>query len=110
MQGYVLEVKNICLLLIFCVLQLYHALFLMNVARPFFPHHTKKNCSTPQNHHFSDTDAQNSEDHGPVPLLEYTQSCKKPCDRMNNKTQLYYHKLPHTSHMMLLAKQAEQLN
>jgi hypothetical protein len=35
-----------------------------------------------------------------VPLLEYTQSCKEPCDRMNNKTQLYYHKLSHTSHMM----------
>ena len=94
----------------FCVLQLYHALFLMDVARPFFPHHTKKNRSTPQNHHFSDPNAQNSEDHGPVPLLEYTQSCKEPCDRMNNKTQLYYHKLPHTSHMMLLPKQAEQLN
>jgi len=40
MQGYVLEVKNICLLLIFCVLQLYHGLFWMDVARPFFPHHT----------------------------------------------------------------------
>ena len=36
MQGYVLEVKNICLLLTFCVLQHYHALFWMDVARPFF--------------------------------------------------------------------------
>ena len=111
MQGYVLEVKKyIFLLLIFCVLQLYHALFWMDVARSFFPHHTKKNCSTLQNHHFSDPDAQRSEDHGPVPLLEYTQGCKEPCDSMNNKSQLYYHTFPHTSHMMLQAKQAEQLN
>ncbi len=51
-----------------------------------------------------------SEDHGPVPLLEYTQSCKDPCDSMNNKTKLHYHELSHTSHMMLQAKQAEQLN
>ena len=51
-----------------------------------------------------------SEDHGPVPLLEYTQSCKESCDSMNNKTQLHYHELSHSSHMILQAKQAEQLN
>ncbi len=45
-----------------------------------------------------------------MPLLEYTQSCKEPCDSMINKTQLHYHELSHTGHMMLQAKQAEQLN
>ena len=87
MQGYVLEVKNIYFYCSFFV----YSNFIMPcfgwmLLDPFFPRHTKKNCSTPQNHHFSDPAAQNSEDHGPVPLLEYTQSCKEPCDRMNKKT------------------------
>ena len=58
MQGYVLEVKKYMSIANFCGLQLYHGCFWMDVALPCFPHHTKKNCSTPKNHHFSDPDAQ----------------------------------------------------
>ena len=105
MQGYVLEVKKYMSIANFCGLQLYHGCFWMDT---LFSSSHKKELFDPQKSPFLRPRC--SEDHGPVPLLEYTQSCKEPCDSMNNKTQLHYHELSHTSHMILQAKQAEQLN
>ena len=58
MQGYVLEVKNICLLLIFVDSNFIMAVFGWMLLYPVFLITQKKNCSTPKNHHFSDPDAQ----------------------------------------------------
>ena len=107
MQGYVLEVKKYVYRSFFVDSNFIMACFGWMLLNTFFSSH-KKELFSPQKSPFLRPRC--SEDHGPVPLLEYTQSYKEPCDRMNNKTQLYYHKLSHTSHMMLLPKQAEQLN
>ncbi len=48
MQGYVLEIKIYMSIANFCGLQLYHDLFWMDVALPYFPHHTKRIVRPPK--------------------------------------------------------------
>ena len=107
MQGYVLEVKKYMSIAHFLWTPTLSWLILRMLLYPFFLITQKRIVRPPK---ITISQAKMLRSHGPVPLLEYTQSCKEPCDSMNNKTQLHYHELSQTGHMMLQAKQAEQLN
>ena len=108
MQGYALEVKKYMSLANFLWTPTLSWLVLDGCCLTHFSSSHEKELINAQKSPFLRPRC--SEDHGPVPLLEYTQSCKESCDSMNNKTQLHYHELSHSSHMILQAKQAEQLN
>ena len=78
----------------------------MDFAQPFLPHHQKRIFQPPK---ISIPQTQTHRRQWTSATLRISPNLNKPCDSMNEKTQLHYHKLSHTSNVMLQTEQAEHL-